>query len=239
MLGRPGFTWNCQVKMIKVDKGKTWREYVKVFYFEQLVQLCFIQFSCRAIFSFINPFFYVETQSNPFTEKMRFKSWPYYHHWCEIFGKERATLDKSQSKVNDDRSERNTNDVPPVGEKGFTLVHQRSTNLTGNESKSTREESTATTSVKLVELMGAFCEATKSSFTELTKKISVDYDMQTQRKTVYEALGEIGQLSVAQRVHVAKLLVNNNNELDLFFSLPREAKVEMVRQLIGERLMFI
>lgn len=36
MLRRPGFTWSCRAKMIKVDKGKTWREYVKVFYFEQL-----------------------------------------------------------------------------------------------------------------------------------------------------------------------------------------------------------
>lgn len=115
-------------------------------------------------------------------------------------------MEKDQSKGNDARSGRNANDVPPVGEKGFTPVHQRSTNLTGNESKSTREESMVTTSAKLVELMGAFCEATKSTLTELTKKITVDYDMQTQRKTVYEALGEIGQLSVAQRVHVAKLL---------------------------------
>lgn len=78
--------------------------------------------------------------------------------------------------------------------------------------------------------MEAFCEQNKFHLSEFTKKIGVEYDLQTQRKTVYEVLGGIE--SVAQKVRLAKLLVNNSQELDLFFSLPNEAKVEMVYQML-------
>lgn len=181
-------------------------------------------------------------QSDPSARSMRYKSWPHYHHWCEIFGKDRATgenaedfntADKDQLNVNDIELDGNTNDSI-FAEENDISVCQPASSSTGKRSKSKRKRQVDSTDEKLVELMGAFCEQTKSGLGELTKKMGVEYDLQTQRKAIYEALGGIGQLSVAQKVHVAKLLVNNSKELDLFFSLPDEAKLEMVSQLLDD-----
>lgn len=38
-------------------------------------------------------------QVDPPAKVMRFKSWPYYEDWCEIFGKDRATGENSESFV--------------------------------------------------------------------------------------------------------------------------------------------
>ncbi|KAH6787392.1 hypothetical protein C2S52_006944 [Perilla frutescens var. hirtella] len=210
MLGRRGFGWNDETKMFTVENESIWKEHVKI---------------------------------DPFARTMRYKTWPHYHHWCEIFGKDRATgenaedfssADKDQLDVNNVEFEGNMNDVMPEEENDFVSVCQPASSSTGKKSKSKRKRLIDSTGEKLVELMGAFCEETKSGLSDLTKKMGVDYDLQTQRKSVYEALGVIRHLSVTDKVHVAKKLVNNSKELDLFFSLPDEAKKEMVRQLIHD-----
>ncbi|KAH6783799.1 hypothetical protein C2S52_008758 [Perilla frutescens var. hirtella] len=210
MLGRRGFGWNDETKMFTVENESIWKEHVKI---------------------------------DPFARTMRYKTWPHYHHWCEIFGKDRATgenaedfssADKDQLDVNNVEFEGNMNDVMPEEENDFVSVCQPASSSTEKKSKSKRKRSIDSIGEKLVELMGAFCEETKSGLSDLTKKMGVDYDLQTQRKSVYEALGVIEHLFVADKVYVAKKLVNNSKELDLFFSLPDEAKIEMVRQLIHD-----
>lgn len=209
MLGRRGFGWNDETKMFTVETESIWKDHIKI---------------------------------DPLARTMRYKSWPHYHHWCEIFGKDRATgenaedfsaADKDQLDANDVEFEVDMIDVPRE-ETDFISDCQPASSSTGKKTKSKRKRSIDSTSEKLVELMGAFCEETKSGLCDLTKKMGVDYDLQTQRKSVYEALGGVGRLSVAEKVHVAKLLVNNIKELDLFFSLPDEAKEEMVRQLLDD-----
>ncbi|KAG8388325.1 hypothetical protein BUALT_Bualt02G0113800 [Buddleja alternifolia] len=58
-------------------------------------------------------------------------------------------------------------------------------------------------------------------------------DASRSRKAVFEALAEIGDLDIEQRISISKSLVNNTKDLDLFFSLPTVGKSEMVKIMLG------
>lgn len=73
-----------------------------------------------------------------------------------------------------------------LGEENDVSVCQPASSSSGKKSKSKRKRSIDSTGEKLVELMEAFCEQTKSGMSDLTKKMGVEYDLQTQRKDVYE-----------------------------------------------------
>lgn len=52
----------------------------------------------KFIFMFIN-FVVMSLQTNSNARLMRFKSWPFYHDWNEIFGRDRATGEQAEDLV--------------------------------------------------------------------------------------------------------------------------------------------
>ncbi|PIN11094.1 hypothetical protein CDL12_16310 [Handroanthus impetiginosus] len=62
--------------------------------------------------------------------------------------------------------------------------------------------------------------------------IGYEYDVSEVCKAVYEALGRLPNVTMTQKIWVAKRSVNNGKDMDLFFSLLNEARAEMVRMML-------
>ncbi|KAK6120434.1 hypothetical protein DH2020_045828 [Rehmannia glutinosa] len=86
----------------------------------------------------------------------------------------------------------------------------------------------------LVETMGTFCRNTDARLGDIAKRIGFEYDISMARKEVFGMVCKIEGLSLQEKLLVSKLLVKNTEDLELFFSLPTEAKAEFVRmKLVG------
>lgn len=81
----------------------------------------------------------------------------------------------------------------------------------------------------LIDLMYAFCNKTNVGLGELTKRIRFEYNALMSGKYVFEALGHMNNLGIEDKIYIAKLLCNNTKDLDLFFCLPNDSKVIMVK----------
>ncbi|PIN18428.1 hypothetical protein CDL12_08902 [Handroanthus impetiginosus] len=186
---------------------------------------------------------------NPNARTMRFKSCPFYPSWCDIFGKDRATgehakdcQDAANSLLNNDNA--GADDYVPSGfdtnfhvfgeEEEFMSVCQPEGSAMKSASTSKKRKSTETSNDdKFFDMMHSFCDRTESHLGEIAKKIGYEYDASEARKAVYDALGGLTELTMSQKIWVAKQLVNNGKDMDLFFSLPNDARVEMVRMMLS------
>ncbi|KAL8557149.1 hypothetical protein ACS0TY_004561 [Phlomoides rotata] len=96
------------------------------------------------------------------------------------------------------------------------------------------------TDERFIKAMNLFSEMTDSRFGEmimqlgdLALRVGAGYECAKKRASVYEVLGQFQFLSLESRVHVSQYLCNNRNELDLFFSLPDDAKAVLVKKILN------
>ncbi|PIN19207.1 hypothetical protein CDL12_08117 [Handroanthus impetiginosus] len=115
----------------------------------------------------------------------------------------------------------------------FMSVYQPQKSGMNSGSSSKKRKSTETSiDDKFFEMMNNFCDRTKSRLGDIAKRIGYEYDVSEACKVVYEALGGLPDLTMTQKIWVAKRLVNNGKDMDLFFSLPNEARAEMVQMML-------
>ncbi|PIN10557.1 hypothetical protein CDL12_16850 [Handroanthus impetiginosus] len=143
------------------------------------------------------------------------KSFPLYPSWYEIFGKDRATGEHVED-CNDAADELQKNNNTKADEympRGFDTNFQ----IFGDD-----------------EEFISVCQPqeSESCLGDIAKRIGYEYDVSEARKTVYETLGGLPDLTMTQKIWVAKRLVNNGKDMDLFFSLPNEARAEMLRMML-------
>ncbi|XP_073050959.1 uncharacterized protein [Primulina eburnea] len=212
MLTRSGIGWNDTDKMIDV-KDIDWNEYVK---------------------------------ADPNARLMRHKSWPFYHDWCEIFGKDRATGEHAQGfsdMVEDlnDKEKQNENDVDIGIDKLLHDSYDETTSMSRSSvGRNENEKKTASKKRKsfdvdpdiIVEMMNKFTDKADARLEQIAQRIGYAHDASNARKMVFEALENIPGFTLEERVDVAKLLVNNTHELELFFSLHDEARVVLLKKLL-------
>ncbi|KAL8499882.1 hypothetical protein ACS0TY_019767 [Phlomoides rotata] len=98
------------------------------------------------------------------------------------------------------------------------------------------------TDERFIEAINLFSEKSDSRFGEmslqmadLAQHVGYAYESSKKRASVYEVLGQFGFLSLEERVHVSQYLCKNSDELDLFFSLPDNAKIVLVRKILNTR----
>ncbi|PIN01430.1 hypothetical protein CDL12_26062 [Handroanthus impetiginosus] len=174
---------------------------------------------------------YVKVDPNART--MRYKSFPLYLSWCEIFGKDRATSEHAEDCTDAADDGFDTNFQIFVDGEEFMSVYQpqESGMKTGSSSKK-RKSTEMSTDNKFFEMMNNFCDRTESRLSDIAKRIGYEYDVSEARKAIYEALGGLPDHTMIQKSWVAKRLVNNGKDMDLFFSLPNEASAEMVQMML-------
>ncbi|KAH6821233.1 hypothetical protein C2S53_008053 [Perilla frutescens var. hirtella] len=220
MLSRSGFGWNESTHTIEVDSDEIWSNYIK-------------------------------TDNNART--MRSKSWPFYKDWCEIFGKDRATgeyaetfstqdlLHKDEESLhtstgNDYVQFTSSNQDEEVGDDFMSMSREGTSSNTKVKDKGQKRKSLNSLDDRFLDLMNVFCEKTDSRMGELVQRIGFEHDASLSRKKVYEALGNMNHLTDEEQIYVAKSLCNNTKDLDLFFSLPDEKKVVMVRMILSGKI---
>lgn len=123
-------------------------------------------------------------------------------------------LDPNADKINAE-ADPWTDDAYNEEDNDFMSVCQPSASVSGKRSRSKKRKSVDTTDERIVGLMGTFCAQTNERVGDIAKIIGYEFDMSEKRTTVYDVLGRLGELSMSQQIYVAKLLVNNNKDLNL------------------------
>ncbi|KAL8473674.1 hypothetical protein ACS0TY_030500 [Phlomoides rotata] len=195
-------------------------------------------------------------KDDPTARGMKNKAYPFYTNWLEIFGNDHATGVDSHSHVNvgDDvinktgqnkvgsTGENHSGDMPHANE--FSYVDPAS--FTASESSSATKENSKgkrkqidVLDMQFVDTIGSFCDKSDSRFGQIagimgniTQRVGSEFDACKRRGQVYEQLGLIGYLTVESRVEIAQYLCNNPKDMDLFFSLPDDAKNVLVNRIM-------
>lgn len=197
-------------------------------------------------------------QTDPIARSLKNKSFPFYTEWVEIFGNDRANGNDAQAFVDVVQDVLSSKSTAPIGEStGFDFAGETPATDSPASADFTSfnpGESSSATKVKgkgvkrkqvdamddiFMETMSKFCDHTKSNMGNIADtmgniahRIGSKFDATQKRGQVYESLGLLGFLPVEGKVFVAQYLCNNSNELDLYFSLPDEAKAVMVKNII-------
>ncbi|KAK6127880.1 hypothetical protein DH2020_038388 [Rehmannia glutinosa] len=91
----------------------------------------------------------------------------------------------------------------------------------------------------LYEIMKTFCQSTDARLGDIAKRIGYDmfeYDISFARNEVFGVVRNMQGLSLRDKLLVSKLLVKNTEDLELFFSLPDEARAEFARMKLSGSL---
>ncbi|KAL8546840.1 hypothetical protein ACS0TY_006529 [Phlomoides rotata] len=87
--------------------------------------------------------------------------------------------------------------------------------------------------------MGTISDKNDTRFREIAEtmgsiaqRIGSEFEACKRRGLVYDTLGMIDSLSVEARVEVAEYLCNHTKDMDLFYSLPDDAKIMYVKRIM-------
>ncbi|KAL8555492.1 hypothetical protein ACS0TY_003339 [Phlomoides rotata] len=87
----------------------------------------------------------------------------------------------------------------------------------------------------MVEMMGKFCDQTNENLQVIGKRIGYEVSLDEKNEILFKALGKLEVLTTNQQILVAKSLINNNKDLELFFSLPDYARARMVTLMVCDK----
>ncbi|KAL8481224.1 hypothetical protein ACS0TY_027668 [Phlomoides rotata] len=151
-------------------------------------------------------------QADPHVKGLRYKTWPYYPQWIEIFGKDRAI-------------EKDDNFISKPIDVHLNIVTR------GKKWK------TVDTDINmLVESLGDFMKFSKVALTEFSSggdKGSVSSNENMQLNVIMKG---IDGLKVSDKLKVCDELVQNSKRLEFFLTLPTEEHEEYVWMLLDGSL---
>ncbi|KAL8542393.1 hypothetical protein ACS0TY_003312 [Phlomoides rotata] len=188
-------------------------------------------------------------QAKPNLKSVRFKSWPYYSQWLEIFGKDRATGENAVDPL-DLFHELMRVDLDHVGETEDKLfvneVDDHSICKPCDDGKMTsskgkkRKSGDADLST-LVESLGEFMKFSKEAMAKEpvdTSKVCAQRDSgsKTDQVKLIDRLKGINGLKVTDKLKVCDEMVQNPMRLELFLSLPSDEQEEYVWMLLDGSL---
>lgn len=191
-------------------------------------------------------------QADPYARSLKSKTFPFYADWIDIFSNDRANgsdaqafTDAVQDVINkEDKQQDMSTGVdevgdPPVVKENTTSEFQsftRGESSSGIKDKGKRKRKNLEGMDEyFMETMTNFCDKTENrigqiadTMGDIAQRIGIEFDATKKRGPVYESLGVLDFLTIETKVNVAQYLCNNSKELDLYFSLPEEAKAVMV-----------
>lgn len=159
-------------------------------------------------------------QKDPNARTLKKRSFPFYYDWIEIFGKDRANGENSQSfsdAVNNVLNNDSLNPQPTVGDEqppetppfNETSHANFQSNCRGESSSATnkskgkkRKSSVDYSDDRFIDTMTVFCDKTDARIGEMTfqmsqvaERIGVNFDAAKKRATLYDTLGRFDLLS--------------------------------------------
>ncbi|XP_073152797.1 uncharacterized protein [Henckelia pumila] len=188
-------------------------------------------------------------KTDPNVRTWRYKSWPYFADWCEIFGYDRANGQRLSSFT---AAVQQVLNVPEdvIAEMNVGFEHLLNEMEGGSESNSVANPPSFTTSTSkkatskkrkhpiegeelFVDAIKEFTVVTKEAIADLGKRLSQDYEISMPvSKDVLAVLQTIPGLTREEKQIAAEILVENPKKLALFFSLEDDEKPLFVKRIM-------
>ncbi|KAG6422496.1 hypothetical protein SASPL_119068 [Salvia splendens] len=200
----------------------------------------------------------VKLDSNAKT--MRDKAWTHWDQWVLIFGKDRAIGTNAEDIVDAARSLQQQNvadsenysndyyvnmeDIPQedntqprptptpgnyeesTGQSGSTL---RTSNKVGNKRKISYSDDSA-----LMEFLGKLHADTNTRLEMISTRIGYEFDIGKARQEVFDKLGSVVGLTLAQRYDLCDILCEKTQRLEIFMGMPAESKLGYVLRFLNQ-----
>ncbi|KAL8527538.1 hypothetical protein ACS0TY_005403 [Phlomoides rotata] len=170
---------------------------------------------------------------DPHVKTMRFKSWPYYGQWTDIFGKDMATsegvadpiyiMNELMEEIGEEEGDTvdkvNTTEVEGEEMDQDTSVCKVSTS--GSKvSKGKKRKTVDNELSSFAQALGDYMKDLNECFTTLAIRMGTEYDSKIARTNLNEIMKGIPSLSLQNKLKVSDELVQNNQRLEYFMSLP-------------------
>ncbi|KAG6390532.1 hypothetical protein SASPL_148270 [Salvia splendens] len=146
---------------------------------------------------------------------MRFKSWPMWDAWKEIFGKDHSEYVASTGAPSG-ANPQNTKSSP----QGLDQTASDNDNETQSAQKKNKKIKVVDRSDILLEMLAKSNENINSRLDKLTNRIGYEFDVNKARKEVFPILRDIQGLTLGQQLDAAGIILEKVQCLDLFMSLP-------------------
>ncbi|KAL8459976.1 hypothetical protein ACS0TY_031763 [Phlomoides rotata] len=190
-------------------------------------------------------------RADPSVKGIRFKTWPYYGKWLEVFGKDRATGENavdptdlvnemfwtSAQEQEGDTAEKFMavpSDKPNVME-DYSVCKPSASGIKPI-SKGKKRKVVDQDMSFLVESLGMFMTQSDEKIGDIAREIGSGKEKPIDNNRLNEIMGRIVGLKMADKLKVCDELVQNTNRLDFFMSLTAEEQDEYVWMLLDGRL---
>ncbi|KAK4438182.1 hypothetical protein Salat_0152400 [Sesamum alatum] len=88
----------------------------------------------------------------------------------------------------------------------------------------------------LINAVSTFCDSTNERLGKLSKKLFVDFDEVEKRSSIYVTVGKVPGIDLNDQILISDRLVENSKKMDLFFSLPEDARARMIRLMLNGKM---
>ncbi|KAL8524664.1 hypothetical protein ACS0TY_014316 [Phlomoides rotata] len=190
-------------------------------------------------------------RADPQVKGIRYKTWPYYSHWLEIFGKDLATGENAMGPNNlviDLYRSTGQEQVGDIEEDYVPFNHIEVNKAEMNNvckpsgvgkkqlSKGIKRKNIDIEVNSHVDTLGEFMKQSHETFGDVAKGLGTRAEKSVDNKHLNEIMNRIVGLKVADKLKVCDELVQNTNRLDFFMSLPPEEHDEYVWMLLDGRM---
>ncbi|KAL8549416.1 hypothetical protein ACS0TY_008304 [Phlomoides rotata] len=188
-------------------------------------------------------------RADPTVKGIRYKTWPYYPQWIEIFGKDRATGENAVDPI-DIINELYRDGLDQEGDLRERCVPltfdclQKDENCMSKPTDPKRDamprgkkrKTVDTDITMLVESLGDFMRFSKTALTDFTGGGDKGAGSSNENRQFNEIMKGIVGLKVSDKLKVCDELVQNSKRLEFFLTLPAEEQEEYVWMLLDGRL---
>ncbi|KAL8533637.1 hypothetical protein ACS0TY_009876 [Phlomoides rotata] len=192
----------------------------------------------------------VDEAGDPHVKTMRFKSWPYYSQWTDIFGKDRATgegaadpTDMVNELIEESREEEGdtVDKVHKTGVEGDEMDQDTSVckvsasgcKVSKGKKRKTYQDNELSS---FAQTLGDYMKDSNECFNTLALHMGTKYDSKIARANLNEIMKNIPGLSLHNKLKVSDELVQNTQRLEYFMSLPVDEQAEYVWMLLDGRI---
>ncbi|XP_057792042.1 uncharacterized protein LOC131008935 [Salvia miltiorrhiza] len=180
---------------------------------------------------------------------MRFKSWPHLDDWSLIFGKDRATGEHAEDVMDAVNDLHRNPDLtqPHIDESYHVQLDDAFSEDISEDSVSQNQKGEATSrgaSKKrkvndnlpgMHELLVEINRTTDKRLETIASRIGYDFDLSKARKEIFAQLSRFEALSLNDKFDACELITKEVEKLDIFTSLPDEAKEQYVLRILAMR----
>ncbi|KAL8495978.1 hypothetical protein ACS0TY_019916 [Phlomoides rotata] len=189
-------------------------------------------------------------RADPHVKGLRYKTWPYYPKWIEIFGKDKATGENVVDPIDiinelyrsgmDQEGDIRERCVPltPDGilEKDDNLTSKPMDPNLNAMSRGKKRKIVYSDISMLVESLGEFMKFSKVALTDFINGVDKGSVSSNENKQLNEIMKRIVGLKVSDKLKVCDELVQNSKCLEFFLTIPVEEREKYVWMLLDGRL---